>query len=359
MLNTAVISDLLFFFIWVCLIPFLYDSVCQGDMPHSWIFWEEALQKQRQCQQCHIQHCLWGPEGIAEEFINISLALENEEVENEEVENEEDENEEDVVDHSSVFMDPQSSSADVMVHPVTIHDDDDDVIQQSFSSASASRLSCYLLWFWAISLVSDQSSTSGHVTVPLSSSNSETQAGSETEISKEVSHHSAIQSPSAHTFAAQQLHASWASQCSHGMFDFIIPLPLHHFFLSFLFLTFRCWLLWDSRALFHEFEHWLLSSPPHTILEVTFSVSPQWSSLSVRPSLSSASWHHAAIWQCLEWLRNCAVMKVSDRACGILHSQFSSIRAALSFINHSCRYTPSITLECEQFYCSHSQSDCA
>ena len=145
------------------------------------------------------------------------------------------------MDHSSVSVDFQSSPADVVVHSVIIHDDDDDdVIQQSFSPASASRSSHYPLRSQAISPASDQPPTSGHVTVPPSLLNSETQAGSEAEISREVSHHSAIQSPSAHTFAVQQLHASWTPQCFHDMFDFIISFSLHHFFLSFFFFTFRC-----------------------------------------------------------------------------------------------------------------------
>ena len=72
--------------------------------------------------------------------------VENEEIENEEVKNEEIKNEKDVVNHSSVSVNPQPSSADVVTHPVTIHNDGDDVIQQSSSPAPALKSGHYPLW---------------------------------------------------------------------------------------------------------------------------------------------------------------------------------------------------------------------
>ena len=75
--------------------------------------------------------------------------------------------------HSSVSADPQPSSANVVMHLITIHNDDNDVIQQSFSPVSALKSSHYPLQFQVISLMSDQPPTSEHIIVLSSSSNSE------------------------------------------------------------------------------------------------------------------------------------------------------------------------------------------
>ena len=110
--------------------------------------------------------------------------------------------------HLFVSVDSQPLSVNVITHPVIIYDNNDNVIQQSFSSIFALKLNCYPLWFQAISLVSDQSSISEHVIIFPLLLNSKTQAESEAEISKKTLHHSAIQLPFTHTFAALQLHTS-------------------------------------------------------------------------------------------------------------------------------------------------------
>ena len=73
------------------------------------------------------------------------MALKDKKVENEEIENEKIKNEKNVMNYSSVSTDSQPSPADVIAHLIIIYNDNNDMIQQSFSSASVLKSSHYSL----------------------------------------------------------------------------------------------------------------------------------------------------------------------------------------------------------------------